>query len=516
MGKTIDILKKIIDEGLVLDETHFPELGLPDTSAMKRGKVRDNYFYSPEEMLIVTTDRVSAFDVNMKQGLPAKGYVLAEQMDHMFNFAANLDGLHTNNHLIERVTPIGFRTRRAEPGNIEWVFRRHLYGSGWRDVKDGSFGDKYGFEITPEMVVDGKVRNGCKLKRTICTPTTKAEEGHDESLTREAAIERYGKGPEAYAAAEERYTKLFDEAYGHLLERGIIIPDTKFEEGWIGNEPLIIDEMSTSDSSRFWPAETYNARLEAGQDQISMDKEYLRQWLIDSGFKNRGVDLPANVRLETMKGYLDALKKMKGTTNDVERGLEEYYEQISDGGPEMMLYRNLVDRNILRGYCAVVLAGSGSDLGTEKKEKNKLFETLQELRIPYASAVVSGHKDSDRLADTVRWANKYPGDVVFVDLTGLSNGKGTTTAGGLTSRHVAFCYSAKEDPTGNDIYSSINVPRGVPLAIYNGGINTGLGVGQVLGYSHRDIRDNVEKRKAKMRAEGIDQSMRFGSAWRPG
>ncbi len=511
---TKKLLRKVIADGLVLEATHFPELGLPDTPNLKNGKVRDNYFLG-DELLIVTTDRVSAFDVNMRQGLPFKGYVLAEQTAHMFKFVGDLGVRH---HLKERMTPVCFKTIRAEPGKIEWVFRRHLYGSAWRDVRDGKFAEKYGFEIKPDMVVDGKIRKGCRLEQTICTPTTKAEEGHDIPLTEEKATELYGKSPAEYDDVETKYRALFDRVYDYMQNRGIIVPDTKFEEGFVDDEPILIDEIFTSDSSRFWPAETYIAKLHSGEDQIAMDKEYLRQWLINSGFKNQGVDLPVPVRVKTMMGYLNALKRMTSKTgNQLNRELNQYYEMMKDaGGPEMMIYQILLDRGMISGCCAVILAGSGSDLDYGKKETKRLFKTLEELKVPHSSAVVSGHKDPDRLVKLVKWADKYPGDMVFIDLTGMSNGKGPTTAGGLTSRPVLFCHSSEEDPNGTDLYSSINVPRGVPLGVYNGGINTALAAAQILGIKHPELLENVNKYKAGQRARGVEDSMKFGGSYRPG
>jgi phosphoribosylaminoimidazole-succinocarboxamide synthase len=507
-----DLLKGVIEEGLILEETHFPELGLPDTPDMKRGKVRDNYFLD-DSLLMVTTDRVSAFDVNMRQGLPLKGYVLGEQMDYMFKEAERSGIKH---HVEKRVAFLAFKTKRVKPGKIEWVFRRHLYGSGWRDVNSGKFADKYGFEITPDMVEDGKIRMGCRLKQTICTPTTKADEGHDEPLKRQKAIEIYGD-EKVYTEVEGKYRRFFDHVYQSMLEKGIIIPDTKFEEG----DGLLIDEIFTSDSSRFWPAETFEENLRRGKDQISMDKEYLRQWLIDAGFKGQGVDIPVPVRINTMKGYLNALQKMTGKTRkQMNKELESFCVTMKcHGGPENMIYDALLGSKVIRGYCAVVLAGSGSDLKVKeewKKETKRLFETLRTLEVPHSYAVVSGHKDPERLSRVVKWADQYPGDVIFIDLTGLSNGKGPTTAGGLTSKPVLFCYARGEDKDGQDLFSSVNVPRVVPLGVYNGGVNTALGAAQILGLSHPELKDNVEKYKAEMRAAGLDDSMKFGGSYRPG
>ncbi len=510
-----NVLKNVIEYGFVLEETHFPELGLPDTSTLIRGKVRNTYFHSPEEALTIVTDRISAGDVNMGTGMPMKGRILAEQAETMFKLVEDV----SPNHLIERVHPNCFRIKRAKQHDIEFVVRGYVTGSAWDDIQDGSFKEKYGFDITSDMVVDEKLRKDCKLKEPILTPTGRAKKlgEHDEPLTREQAIKVFGGDGKRYAENELCCIRMYEKAAEFLEKQGIILPDTKFERGVVDEKDIATDELFTSDSSRFWPAGEYQKRLEAGEEQIYLDKQVLRNWLKENGlWQVPGVIVPVPVRIKTMKGYLEALRRMvRWSEGDLEKNVSDWFGDMkASGDPEKAIYKTLLDKGILNGYCAVVIAGSGSDLKAKDGKPDKLFSTLEDLKVPYSVTVVSAHKDGDRHRELVKWCDKYPGDVVFIDRTGLSNGKGPSTAG-MTKRSVLFEYDRGLDVANVDLFSSVDLPSGVPLMVCPGGENTALAAAKILAYSHRELYKGIEEYMESQKQKGLDDAGNYGRVWGP-
>jgi phosphoribosylaminoimidazole-succinocarboxamide synthase len=241
---------------------------------LKRGKVRDVYDLG-DMLLIASTDRISAFDVNLPNGIPRKGESLNRLSIFWFERTKNI----FPNHYVELINDKTMKVLKAERIDLEWVARSHLYGSAWRAYKSG------------RRIISGvKLPNGLKLaeelQEAILTPTTKAESGHDLEITREQAIDKKLVTAEEWKTLEEATFKLFDYYRKEAKSKGIIIPDFKLEFGRRDNDLIQIDEPPTHDSARLWSEKHY--RIGERQEGHALDKEYLREYLRRIGFTGEG------------------------------------------------------------------------------------------------------------------------------------------------------------------------------------------------------------------------------------
>jgi phosphoribosylaminoimidazole-succinocarboxamide synthase len=280
--------------------------GLPKRS----GKVRDLYELSADRLLIVATDRISAFDVVMANGIPDKGRVLNQVSLFWFNLLADL----TPNHVLSsslKDLPAEARDdsldgrfmicRRTKVVPIECVVRGYLAGSGWKEYSQS--GTVCGAALPPGLM------QCAKLGRPIFTPSTKAEVGHDENISFEEVAKRVGG--ELAGQLREKSLAIYERARSYAAEKGLIIADTKFEWGLDKTGRLIlIDEVLTPDSSRIWPADAY----EAGRDQPSFDKQYVRDYLDKIHFNRMppGPALPADIVRKTRQKYVEAYTRLTG------------------------------------------------------------------------------------------------------------------------------------------------------------------------------------------------------------
>lgn len=280
---------------------------------LSRGKVRDIYEIDPQTLLIVATDRMSAFDVIMNEPIPYKGVVLNQITLYWMNAFKDL----VNNHLLATEVqdfPAALAAykgdlegravivRKAKPLPIECIVRGYLTGSGFKDYK--ATGSVCGYKL-PDGLVDSD-----KLETPLFTPSTKADLGaHDENITLADAKSRIGEG--LLKKIQELSLAIYSRGRDLAAERGIIIADTKFEFGLDGKDILLIDEVMTPDSSRFWPAALYAP----GKSQPSFDKQYLRDWLSSTGWEKTPPPpaLPAEVVAETQKKYLEAYELLTGS-----------------------------------------------------------------------------------------------------------------------------------------------------------------------------------------------------------
>jgi phosphoribosylaminoimidazole-succinocarboxamide synthase len=287
----------------VISQTDFPGLKLRG-----RGKVRDIYDLG-DELLIVATDRLSAFDVVLPTPIPDKGKVLTQISLFWFETLANI----VPNHVISGtdftavLAPYaaslhgrGMVVRKTEPLPVECVVRGYISGSGWKDYqKNGAI---CGISLPAGL------RESDKLPQPIFTPSTKATTGHDENISFEETVAQIGRP----LAEKIRDTSLeiYQQASERAAKRGIIIADTKFEFGLIGDELIWIDEALTPDSSRFWPAEQYAP----GKAQPSFDKQFVRDYLERIGWNKQapGPDLPTDVVKATQAKYREAYEKVTG------------------------------------------------------------------------------------------------------------------------------------------------------------------------------------------------------------
>ena len=292
----------------VLIETHLPNL-------YARGKVRDTYDLG-DRLLMVATDRISAFDVVLPNGIPDKGAVLTQLSAFWFEQTASVvpshfirlsDGTPADGLPFELPPEFIGRSmivRKARRVDIECVVRGYLSGSGWAEYKESQ--SVCGIRLPPGL------RESDELPEPVFTPATKAESGHDINVSYEQVIEMVG--PKAASVLRLRSLALYKYAAQYARQRGIIIADTKFEFGWAevdGQEELIvIDEVLTPDSSRFWDAATY----EPGKSQPSFDKQPVRDWLIASGWNREPPppDLPDQVVTDTSERYREAFRRLTG------------------------------------------------------------------------------------------------------------------------------------------------------------------------------------------------------------
>src|ERR1700744_2077557 len=278
-----------------------------------RGKVRDNYAVGNDQLLIVTTDRLSAFDVIMGEPIPNKGRVLNQMADFWF---AKLSHIVPNHNTgidpasvvaADEVAQVEGRRgvgRGLEPILVEAVVRGYLAGSGWKDYQQT--GSVCGVALPPGL------QNAEKLPEPIFTPAAKAEMGHhDENITYDEMERRIGT--ELSATIRRISIELYKEAAAYAATRGIIIADTKFEFGLDNHGKLyLMDEVLTADSSRFWPADAY----QVGTNPPSFDKQFVRDWLETQPWKKEppAPKLPDDVVAKTAQKYEEALQRLTGQT----------------------------------------------------------------------------------------------------------------------------------------------------------------------------------------------------------
>jgi len=288
----------------VVRETHLEGL------AVRRGKVRDVYDLG-NQILIVATDRISAYDVVMPTGIPDKGRLLTQISLWWFEFLADV----TPNHLVTadvRKMPEAVRAqaetlegrsmlcRKADVFPVECVVRGYLAGSGWREYE--AHGTVCGISLPKGLAQCDR------LPEPLFTPATKAESGHDENIS----LERAGEiiGAETAEELRRRSVAVYAKAAQVARERGILIADTKFEWGRADGKIILVDEALTPDSSRFWPADSY----EPGHDQPSFDKQFLRNWLDTLSWDKKppGPELPDDIVSSTRARYVEAYERLTG------------------------------------------------------------------------------------------------------------------------------------------------------------------------------------------------------------
>jgi phosphoribosylaminoimidazole-succinocarboxamide synthase len=269
---------------------------MPEAAHVASGKVRELYALDGDRLLLVASDRISTFDVILPTEIPDKGRVLTGLSGFWFTL---LQPLAPNHMLAIREDGRSMECRRLEMLPIECVVRGYLAGSGWKDYQ--ATGTTSGHRL-PEGL-----RESDRLPQPIFTPATKAQTGHDENISREQAAELVGA--DRLAEVERVAIALYSAAADHALTRGIIIADTKFEFGVDPGGDLVLgDEALTPDSSRFWPADSY----EPGRGQSSFDKQFVRDFCEQTGWDKTepGPELPEDVVMHTRSKYIEAFEQL--------------------------------------------------------------------------------------------------------------------------------------------------------------------------------------------------------------
>ncbi|GAB2560658.1 phosphoribosylaminoimidazolesuccinocarboxamide synthase [Spirosoma areae] len=262
-----------------IQETNFQ---FPGQTGFYRGKVRDVYAF-PEKLVMVASDRISAFDVVLPRPIPAKGQVLNQTAAYFLRATANL----VPNWLLDVPDPNVSIGLNCEPYAVEMVVRGYLAGHAWREYREGR-------RTLCGVALPEGLRENDRLPTPIITPSTKAHEGHDEDISREEIL---GSGlvPEnEYVQLEQYALALFARGTDMAAERGLILVDTKYEFGNLNGRIYLIDEVHTPDSSRYFYADGYEQNQRAGQPQKQLSKEFVREWLISHGFQGKtGQVMPA-------------------------------------------------------------------------------------------------------------------------------------------------------------------------------------------------------------------------------
>ena len=256
---------------LVNTDFHFP-----GQTGVYHGKVRDVYDINGNLLVMVATDRISAFDVILPEGIPYKGQVLNQIASYFLEATADI----VPNWRLATPDPMVTVGRKCEGFRVEMIIRGYLTGSAWRDYQSGVR------EICGVKLPDG-MRENERFLEPIITPTTKADEGHDENISREEIIARGLVSAEDYAVMEDYTRRLFKRGTEMAAEKGLILVDTKYEFGKLDGKVMLIDEIHTPDSSRYFYAEGYEERFEKGEPQRQLSKDFVRQWLIDHGFMGK-------------------------------------------------------------------------------------------------------------------------------------------------------------------------------------------------------------------------------------
>lgn len=248
----------------------------PGQTAVYHGKVRDVYTINDDVLVMVATDRISAFDVVLPEGIPFKGQVLNQIAAYFLDATSKI----VPNWKIATPDPMVTVGYRCEAFPVEMIIRGYLAGSAWREYAAGKR------ELCGVRLPDGMVENQA-FPEPIITPTTKAAEGHDENISREEIIAQGLVSKEDYEVMEDYTRKLFKAGTDMAAEKGLLLVDTKYEFGKRAGKVILIDEIHTPDSSRYFYADGYQQRLEAGEPQRQLSKEFVRQWLISNGFMGK-------------------------------------------------------------------------------------------------------------------------------------------------------------------------------------------------------------------------------------
>jgi len=249
---------------------------LPNMTGFYKGKVRDVYSIDEDLLVMVATDRISAFDVVLPRAIPYKGQVLNQIAARFLDMTADI----CPNWKMASPDPMVTIGHKCEPFAVEMIIRGYLTGSSWRTYKSGKR------EICGVQIPDG-MKEHQRFDTPIITPTTKATEGHDEDISKEEILAQGIVSAEDYAVLEDYTMRLFARGSEIAAERGLILVDTKYEFGKKDGKIYLIDEIHTPDSSRYFYADGYQERFDKGEQQRQLSKEFVREWLMDNGFQGK-------------------------------------------------------------------------------------------------------------------------------------------------------------------------------------------------------------------------------------
>lgn len=302
-----------------IKETNFQ---FPGQLGFYRGKVRDVYFFD-RKIVVIATDRISAFDVVLPAPIPYKGQVLNQIAAKFLKETQDI----VPNWLLEVPDPNVSIGHRCKPFPIEMVIRGYLAGHAWREYRDGKR------SLCGVSLPDGLKEND-KLPQPIITPSTKAEEGHDEDISREEIIAKGLVSEQEYEQLEKYTYDLFERGTLLAKEKGLILVDTKYEFGSMDGKVYLIDEIHTPDSSRYFYMDGYEERQEKNEPQKQLSKEFVRQWLISNGFQGKEGQVIPKMTPEVVNAiserYIELYEKVTGEkfTKTEDTSLERIEQNI--------------------------------------------------------------------------------------------------------------------------------------------------------------------------------------------
>lgn len=298
----------------------------PEQTSVYHGKVRDVYSIGQDRLVMIATDRISAFDVVLPKGIPYKGQVLNQIASKFLDATADI----VPNWKIASPDPMVTVGIRCEPFKVEMVIRGYITGSAWREYQKGA-------RTLCGVTLPEGLRENQKFEKPLITPTTKADEGHDENISKEEIIARGVVSLEDYEQLEQYTYALFQRGTEMAAKKGLILVDTKYEFGKKDGKIYLIDEIHTPDSSRYFYSEGYEERFERGEEQKQLSKEFVRKWLMENGFQGReGEKVPemSEAYCNTVsERYIELFEKITG----------EKFVKADTTGLEARIERNILD-----------------------------------------------------------------------------------------------------------------------------------------------------------------------------
>ncbi len=301
----------------------------PNQTNVYHGKVRDVYSIGNDTLVMIATDRISAFDVILPEGIPYKGQVLNQIAAKFLDATADI----VPNWKQASPDPMVTVGVRCEPFKVEMVIRGYITGSAWREYKKGA-------RTLCGLPLPEGMRENQKFDTPLITPTTKADEGHDENISREEIIAQGLVSKEDYEQLEKYTYALFQRGTEMAAEKGLILVDTKYEFGKKDGKIYLIDEIHTPDSSRYFYKEGYEERFEKDEEQKQLSKEFVRKWLMENGFQGqKGQQIPTMTTEycnSVSERYIELYEKIVGETfvkadakdleTRIEKNVKEYLE----------------------------------------------------------------------------------------------------------------------------------------------------------------------------------------------
>ncbi len=445
----------------------------PQLEKIHAGKVRDSIRIDDQSRMIVVTDRISAFNKNLKNAIPFKGGVLNTLTNYWFDKTAHI----IDNHLIEQIDDNISIVKEANPIRVEMIVRAYLTGSMWRGYQAGKR------VFSGVEVPDGLHKNQA-FPAPILTPTTKDKD--DTEITEEEIIHRKLVDAKTYQLMKQKALELFDFGSKYLAERGIILVDTKYEFGLVNGKLILIDEIHTPDSSRFWDKKDYEKSPENAEQ---IDKEFVRQWMLQHKINGQVPDvLPEAVILETSKRYKEIFKIITG---------KEYTG--SHLPVKARIYYNLLRKKLIKPGYIVMVMGSKSDV----KHAEKIKTHLEKFDIKVQMRIISAHKNGERLVDFADVINYAVEPVSVIAIAGRSNGLGGALAANLNVP-VINCppFSDKTDIMLN-INSSLIMPSNTPAVTLVHPDNAALAAVRSLQIPEfkEQMADDIQAMKEKLIAD---------------